>query len=393
MKSLSCLLVVALAMGLMGADRKAVSAPARVPATPSYVIANDDLPPRIPTSGTFFPIGANGSLQAPARVSMGGVGSGGGYFASNRVSVLNSSTAACAYLSMGASAEISGIDIQSLLDIGNFAASDTDSGFDNGVGMTNNGTYLFAAFGNSNTIGTFVVQPGCGLQFLSDITTVGKHGSSVKGLAVHGNLLVVTYGDGSIQSFNVAAGTPVSNNDLQDATGYLKDYFPVGVDITEDGHYAIFGDAANYMTIEVSDISSGKLTKTKVYRLGFAFNSNNVRLSPDGTLLYIVNTTFGSVSAAFFDKTTGAVTQGCMSGKLKGFDDAWAYLSSPVTQLNSGTGSVLYVAEFGGQSGVAALNITSSAGKCTLKEATGSPFIDPNTTNLLSIGVYPPRSF
>jgi len=356
-------------------------------------MTNDDRPPKVAMSSTFFSFRSDGLPQNPVRVSLGGVGSGGGYFATNRVSVLNSNTAACAYFALGGSGEISAVDIQALQAIGAFTAGASDSGFDNGIGLANNGTYLYAIFTTSNTIGTFGLMPGCGLQYVSSIASSGLHGGKLTGMAVHSSLLIVTYGDGSIQSYNIAGGTPVANNDLQDATGRKTDKFPVGVDITQDGHYAIFGDAANTTTVEVSDVSSGKLTKTIVYRVGFAFNANSVLLSPDESLLYIVNTTYGRVTAAFFDKTTGRVRPGCVSPQLKGFDNQWAYLSSPVTQLNSGTGAVLYVTEFGSPSGIAAINVTSGGGKCTLTEAPGSPVVDPNSTTMLSIGVYPPRPF
>jgi len=323
--------------------------PASKPAIPSYLITNDDLPPKIAFGATFFTLASDGTPQNPYKVNLGGVGAGGGYFAANRVSVLQSTTDACAYLSLGGSGEVGGVDIQALQDIGNFSAASTDSGIDNGIGLANNGTYLYSAFSTSNTLGTFAILPGCSLNFLGDIAPIGKHSGNIKGMAVHGNLLVVTYGDGSIESFNVSAGIPVSNGDLQNATGYNTDRYPNGVDITQDGHYAIFGDQSTTSTVEVSDISSGKLTKTVLYNVGNAGNSNNVLLSPDETLIYISNTGTGKVTAAFFYATTGKVTPGCTSGTLKGFDTNWIFLSSPVTELNTGTGSVLYVAEFGYQ--------------------------------------------
>jgi hypothetical protein len=203
----------------------------------------------------------------------------------------------------------------------------------------------------------------------------------------------MAYGDGSIESFDVSAGIPVSHGDLQNATGYMTDRFPTGVDITQDGHYAIFGDMSTTTTVEVSDISSGKLAKTVLYNVGTAANSNNVLLSPDESLLYISNAGSGKVTAAFFNPTTGKVSPGCTSAALKGFDTKWNFMGNPVTQLNTGTGSVLYVAEFGSSSGMALLNVTNSGGKCTLTEAASSPVGDPDSTSLLSIGVYPPRQF
>jgi hypothetical protein len=367
--------------------------PALKPATPSYLITNDDLPAKLPTSSTFFTLAANGIPRNPLRISLGGGGAGGGYFTASRVSVLDSSTAACAYLSLGSSGVVSAIEIPSQQDIGDFAAAPTDSGIDNGVGMVNNGTYLYASFSTSNTVATFAVMPGCALNFLGDISPVGKHAGNVKGMAVHGNLLVLAYGEGSIESFNVSAGIPVSNGDLQNATGFGTDRFPTGVDITQDGHYAIFGDQSTTTTVEVSDISSGKLTRTRLYNLGPASNSNNVLLSPDETLLYIANTGTGQVTAAFFDAADGKVSPGCTSPSLKGFDNQWVFLSSPVSELNTGTGSVLYLAEFGTSSGIAVIDVTSTSGKCTLTESKASPVADPDSTTLLSIGVYPPRQF
>jgi hypothetical protein len=391
MKTLGFLLPLALC--LQWAVVADAGTPASKPAIPSYLITNDDLPPKIAFGSTFFTFASDGTPQNPYKVILGGVGTGGGYFTANRVSVLQSSTEACAYLSLGGSGEVGAVDINALQDIGNFSAASTDSGIDNGIGLANNGIYLYAAFSSSNTVGTFAILPGCSLNFLGDISPIGKNAGNVKGMTVHGNILVLAYGDGSIESFNVSAGIPVSNGDLQNATGYFTSRYPAGVDITKDGHFAIFGDQSNTTTVEVSDIPSGKLTKTVLYNVAAAGNATSVFLSPDETLLYIANTSVGKITAAFFNPATGKVSPGCTSATLKGFDTNWVFLSSPVTELNTGTGSVLYLAEYGAFSGVAVVDVTSSRGKCTLRETKTSPVIDPNSTTLLSIGVYPARQF
>lgn len=369
-------------------------------ATTAYLITNDDPPPaaavapagRVAT-GSFFPIGTGGALSNPVSVPLTGIGSGGGYFAASKINVRKVGSAECAYFSVAISEQISTVNIKTQQFVGGYLASSTDTGFDNGIGLVNNGTYLYASFSTSSTLATFAIEPGCGLQYLSSIPVDGLQLGSAKGMAVHGNLLVVAYGDGSIQSFNISGGVPVSNNDLQEATGFSTDRYPNGVDITQDGHYAIFGDMSTTSTIEVSDISSGKITKTVLYNLGTAANSNNVLLSPDETLLYVINNSTGQVSAAFFDKATGKVTPGCVSAPLSGFFTNWVFLASPVTQLTTGTGSVLYVAEYGAPGGIGVLNVASSAGKCTLTETSFSPVADPNSSSLLSIAVFPPRTF
>lgn len=367
--------------------------PSSRPALPSYLITNEDLPPKVAFGATFFTLASDGTPQDPLKVNLGGIGVGGGLLSANRVSIFQDSTNSCAYLSQGSSNEIGAVDISALQDIGNFAAASTDDGSTDGIGLANNGTYLYANFSTSATIATFSIVPGCGLTFLGDIAPVGKHGGNVKGMAVHGSLLVVAYGDGSIESFNVSAGIPVSNGDLQNTSGYGTDRFAIAVDITQDNHFAVFGDQSNGTTIEVSDVSSGKLTKTAIYNVGTAGNSANIYLSPDESLLYITNTAVGKVSAAFFNATTGKVSPGCVSPTLRGFDTDWIFLATVVPQLNTGTGSVLYVAEYGDSSGVAVVNVSSSGGKCTLTESANSPVVDPYSTRVLSVGVYPPRQF
>ena len=355
----------------------------------TFLITNDDLAGTRANTATFLTIASDGTLSNPTAISVGGHGTGGGFFASNRVNVLNNPTSPCAYFSAGSSNVIGSVQLLTQTAAGTFSASAADNGADNGIGMVMNSNYLYASFSTSATIATFSVQPGCALQFISDIAPAGLNGGITKGMAIYGNLLIVTYGDGSIQSFNIAGGVPVPNDDEQNATGFASDDYPDGVTVTADGHYAIFGDASSGAAVEVSDISSGQLTQTVFYSLTWAtgFNSNNVALSPDNTLLYITNNTSGQVTAAFFDQTTGEVSQGCSSAQLTGFDSTFTWLSSPVTQLSTGTGSVLYVAEFGGPSAIGIINVSSSAGQCTLTEAATSPVTDPNSPDLLSIAV------
>lgn len=387
------LALTAVCTGIAVGEDHAAKKSTKTPTSTTYLMTNDDPPLKSTSVGsTVFTIAADGTPQNPIKVTMGGSGGGGGYFNANRISVLNNSDA-CAYGSLSGSGEIGGIEITQFQDVGDFPGSSTDAGVDNGIGLANNGTYLYANFSSSDTIATFSILPGCTATFLGDITAIGKNLGDVKGMAVHGNMMVVTYGDGSIESFNLANGIPASNGDLQNATGWVTSRFPAGVDITSDGHYAVFGDQATTTVVEVSDISSGKLTKTKLYEVGSAFDASSVYLSPDETLLYIANSGNGKVSAAFFNATTGVVTPGCTSATLKGFDNTWTFLSSPVTELNTGTGSVVYLAEYGSNSGIAVLNVSSSGGKCTLTETSASPVNDPNSDTLLSIGVYPPRQF
>lgn len=361
---------------------------------PHYVVTNDDVPPSLGTSVGFYTVATDGQLTLKTKVSTGQGGIGGGYFAANRVNVLDSGNAECVYASNAQTGEILGISVKTLKIDGHANGSKKDTGASNGIGLAMNAQYLYASFTDFSTIGTFQVLPGCKLKFVSDITVAGLQGGIVDGMVLHGDMMVVTYGDGSIESFNISAGVPVSNGDEQNSTGSRRgNTYPSGIDITQDGHYAIFGDTSPFTIIEVSDISSGKLTPTVVYRLGNAINSSNVLLSPDETLLYISNNQSGKLSAAFFDKTHGTLSKGCVSRALKGFVTDWSYTASLAFEQTTGTGGMVYVAEFGAPSSIGEIEVTSSGGKCTLTESSKSPIADPNSPGLLSIGAFPPRPF
>ena len=116
-------------------------------------------------------------------------------------------------------------------------------------------------------------------------------------------------------------------------------------------------------------------------------------LSPDETILYVSNTQGDAVSALFFDKNTGRISRGCKSGRLKGYVSGWSYLGGMALQQITGNGGGVYVAEFGGPSGIAELNLTVNGASCTLKEEPGSPVPDLYSQGLLSLGRFPPRTF
>ena len=362
------------------------------PSSPVYLATNEDNT-RHSYVGFFL---AGGSLSDPqltlqTELLTHGFGIAGGFFGTSRIVMLNSGANQCAFASEAGTGNIAGTSMSTFALTGMFSASNSDSGVSNGIGMAISASYLYAGFSDSNTIATFSVGAGCQLSFLGDVSTNPLNGGNLNGIAARGNILIVTFGDGSIQSFNISGGMPVSNNDAQMSTGSTYNYQPVGIDITQDGRYAIFGDSSVSTTVEVSDISSGKLKKTTYYDLGTAVNSGNVRLSPDQSLLYIVNSQGGTVTAGFFNASTGKVTPGCTSPTLRGLFDTWSFLGGIDMELNTGTGGVLYVGEFFPSSSVGMIVVNSNGTTCTLTEAAASPVAANG--NVLSVATFPPRSF
>ncbi len=371
----------------------------KAPSSPIYVFTNDD--GTLHTYATVFTAGGtqnDPTLSFLQSINTQGLGIGGGFFGTPRLAMLPSSTTQCLYVSDAGTGDIASINIQSMSLVGNYLGSSNDIGTSNGIGMVMNQNYLYAGYSTSNTIATFAVGAGCTLSFLGDITVAPLNGGWVAGMAVNGNIMVVTYIDGSIESFNIANGIPVSNNDEKNSFGFIQSYYPDSVDITQDGHFAIFGDAAVPTVVEVSDLSTGKLAPTVMYQVGQqsnvigpGVNSATARLSPDESLIYIGNSQNGFVNAAFFNKSNGRVTAGCSSKLLNNFYNPWSYVGGLQTRDTTGTGNVLYVAEFGSSVGI--VNVTSTGTACTLTEAAGSPAADNSSPGLLNIQVFPPRPF
>ena len=362
-----------------------------------FLVTNDDTARSFPAStATFYSIRPDGGLTGPISVSTGGNGMAGGYFGIARLVVAATWPDTCVYASNAQSENIAAIDARTRTLTGRFPGSRADNKLArDGIGITLGGGHLYAAFSGSHNIGTFQMEPGCKLKFLGDLHAQGLSGGAAEGIAINGRTMVVTYGDGSIESFDTSGGVPVSHGDAQNATDGGSDLAPGAVDITRDGHYAIFGGGSTASAVLVSDISSGKLTAATLYNLGTAWNSGSVRLSPDETVLYVSNNSGGRVTAAFFDKDTGRVRRGCTSSPLKGFYSKFNYAGAVATELASGTGGLLYVAEFGpdGKSYVGLLRFHSAGAGCTLTETLNSPVASGSASALLSIGVYPPRPF
>lgn len=356
-----------------------------------YVLTDDD---SFTNGVSFFAIGPSGTLNFAMEVPGPGLGISGGLFGMSRVVAVNSGNTQCIFASEAFTNDVIWIVPGTGIAGGAASGSQSDDGSANGIGLAANTQYVYASFSSSNTIATFQIQSACALVFANDVAASGLNGGVIDGMAIHGGMLVATYADGSIESFNIASGTPVSNGDKQNSSASAGgESYPNGIDITQDGHFAIFGDTSTADIVEVSDISSGRLSPTIVYRTHAGINSSNVMLSPDETILYISNTQGDVVTAAFFNKDTGAITRGCTSSRVREYVDSWSYLGGMALQQITGNGGGVFVAEFGGPSGIATLNLTVNGAKCTLKEPKDSPTPAVYSQGLLSLSRFPPRQF
>ncbi len=386
----------------------------QTPATPTYVIVNQDQGFPYPNQVAIY--AAGGTDTAPTltpvdQVYTGGFGSYGGYFGTPRVASAANVNTNCVYVSNSGDNTISAMTLNTLGFVGTFSGGATDNGTPDGIGMAVNANYLYAGYGDSQSIAVFSTSAGCGLTYLESLPAAGVNGGSPTGIAANNNILVVSYGDGSTQSFDLTHGLPLANNDRRNSRGFGGPItglnsplgnIPNGVDLSADGRWAIFGDTSTLSLVEVASLftlAHPQLAATRpYYNLGTAVDAGDVRLSPDGTLLYMVNNESGTVTAAFFNTATGLLTKGCTSAPLRNFNFLPWY-GQIATRDTTGTGKVLYVAEFGRYidesgppSAVGILTVTVNGNSCTLTESANSPVAVP-FAGALSLGAYPPRPY
>jgi hypothetical protein len=275
--------------------------------------------------------------------------------------------------------------------------------------------YFFAAFTGENKIVFYKVGPNCQLFWASSTLAVGLGGTPVMSMAVSKvgpHVLVVTYGDGSIQSFKIGGGTLTPLAIFFSTGSGAQGGLPESVDITKNGKFAVFGDnQPGFAEVETARIMpTGALTPTADFggplsaggiNLGPGLNSRDIWLSPAAVggsfYLYITNNSSGQVTTARVSQVTGAVSVAgtCMGAYTNPTTLAPSFWTAPAglnTITTTGAGGALAVTEYGAPSSVALLKIQTATG-CTL-ELPGSPFGDPfSNKGLSSVGVFPSRAY
>ena len=381
-----------------------------------FVVVNDDSFPSANTT-TIYRIG--GTRSAPSltlarTITTGGFGDGDGYLEGQQQTFVRHGTDQCLFISDAGTPDVAAINARTGTLVGNFRGSFNDSANQFGIALlpSADGRLLYAAyrpvaFAQSSSIATFQIGAGCTLTFLNDTFGFGTQGGGIEGMASHGNILVVGYGDGSLESFRISGNTLTSNHDKQNSTGFTSHNNGLGpgsVQITRDGHFAVFGDVVSniqgqFTEIEVSDISSGKLTPTVDFGganhahddLGTGISSNSAVLSSDEKHIYASNVLSGQVTVLNFDATTGTVSLGCISAPLQGFGATFTATGQIAAAGISPNGNdVLFVAEDGDglSSGVGILTVNFSGSSCTVSESVNSPASDPNSLTLKSLTTF-----
>jgi hypothetical protein len=387
--------------------------------TPHYLIVNNNHPAG--NFATFFTLATDGTFTAQQKVATGGKGVPLPQLfetpSSQGVATFHSASQDCFFVADAGTSDIAAID-STLKVVGRFRGGATDLNNFAGIALAINHNFLYAAFtGRVNSslggaLGSFAIESGCRLKFLGSVPAVGTGFvypilRYPVAIAAHARILVLVYGDGSIESFHFSNGLAESNGDLRNSTATENQQgVTSSVDITQDAKFAVFGvNVGEGATgaVEVTNISSGSLsTSSKLYTLA-NYDSSYVRLSPDESLLYQTGPAYAG--AAIFNKTTGAVTDGC-AGVLKDPNEGrtveWWFVSAQALADNaSGTGSTVYYAEntavpgsAGNDQYVGFVNVSSSGNSCTLTESPQSNVeMQSNSPDFGTLATWPPRAF
>lgn len=300
------------------------------------------------------------------------------------------------------------------------------NGFSSGIGLLVGQKLLFSAYTGTNTIVVWQILPGttgCELKAMTHITAIGLFGGFVHDMAFArlapsgtNNRVVVTYGDGSLQSFKLAGFTLTPDCATPtNSLGHINQGSqPWGVDVTQDGMHAVFaaelfgatelGSVAVPITCATPTFDYGGPALASGLNLGAGVDTQNVWISPQEQYVYVNDVLTGQITTVTFTAGTGTVTGlagGCPAGfanptpPLNSYITTWIYPAGIGTAANTGTGNTLYVAESGYPSSVALLLISPSG---CLKEAPGSPFVDPvsiytGVDGLTTLTALPPRPF
>jgi len=322
-----------------------------------FTVQNDDIP------AGYGPFNS-GSVYIDAvyldKLDTGSYGLAGGYFATPRANLDLNTGGNCVFIADAAGVSGDGPGDIASFDFPNFIANYTSNFGGNGdlygIALGDSGSVLVAGWTASGTLETFNIGPGCTLTKGTSITTSGRNGGSIDGLAVapNGKFIALTYADGSYSAVALHGANLGILSGPHDSSCYnTLGLMPTGVAIDPTSVYVYMdclgGEAATIDAYNVNTpaqtVTNGPLNAaggTAIYA------SNTMGLSPDGKILYIVGTFSGSVETASVNGTTVRANN-CRNTSLPGYGTQWIYPGSINVGggKTGGDGAVVAEAGFG----------------------------------------------
>jgi hypothetical protein len=338
-------------------------------------------------------------------------GTDGGENPTPNIQIIQHGPYTCVFLSDAITEDIASFLYPSFIKVGNYVDSAITPNSQLGIVLAARGNYLFAGYdGQSNDngrdpvrsvdgqIGVWRIKDGCALSLVNTYTATYP----IFGMAVSpdGAALVISYAtDYFVGSYGIGPDGALTGpyNLGLGANGYA----PWGVDITADSKYAIINLQSNYTAVDVFPINSNGSLDTRYYEfggnedLGDAPGAGWIWLSPNEKFLFVTDNSNQVITLNFneSDLPNGLTYTGCTTTLrlAKGNPSAYAY--GMATELPSGDGDELYVAELGDYSSYVSLLAIDSSTGCTTEEV-ASPFqLSDANAAISTVEAWPPRPF
>ncbi len=357
-----------------------------------YVYTNNNVGGPNTVSG--YSVAANGSLTpvAGSPFATGGMGEGGGFFASGRITV-------CAvgnflYVSNSGSNNVSGFSIDPGTGVitpvvgSPFPTGGISGGLGISLAATPDGSFLIAGHGGSQNLRVFAKNPDGSLTPVGPLVPAGGLVDGMK-VTPDGSFLAVVLPDvgphGAVRIFRIdSAGglTPMGGPQTLRDPG-APDGVVTGVDVACDGITVAFGEATfgtTVVDVAILDHSTGVLTPIPGSPFGDnpgSSNSNVPLFAVSDDWLYVSNQFSSSVTVLWADDFS-----------LFGFFGAGGGADQlPAGMATDQLGTHLYAAKF--TNFITVWNI-DGGGNLTL--APGSPVNTGQPPGLLALTAFPPKS-
>jgi len=368
----------------------AVLSPGSLWAQGNFVYTNDDRRPEFGNTVSGFSVAPDGRLTPVpgSPFPTGGIGSGGGFYSSNRLTIVGN-------FLFASNASTNDVSVFTIDPITGALTPVAGSPFPTGgegiagisVSATPDGRFLMAAnnTGIAHSITVFSIAadgaltPIAGSPFPTQSRPVGMK------VTPNGKFLAVAepWAEPEVQGmemFSIAA----PDGALTSLGEFAPTGFPSGVDVDCSTSFLYGGEASKSTTVDAYNIAlDGSLTPLagSPFMPGVGSNSNVVLLSPDDKTLFVSNQESNTITV-FRVASSGSLS--LLSGSPFSMNHP-AY--GPSGMATSQDGTLLYVASFSG-----VVSVFSVATDGNLTEVAGSPFYPGQSHSLISLTAYPPKS-
>jgi hypothetical protein len=340
-------------------------------ASPTYVIAVDENTSA--NSATVFSLNTTtGVTTQVKKLSTGGLGLGGGFFASSTVTITSNNQ--CIFIADTGSDDIAAFAAPTYAKVGNFSNGSLNwsaAGAGGSLSLSPDGKWLYGAYSGSENIGAWAVGAGCKLTFINAYTpSTGADLFATLHVTPDGKALIVPSIDfelATMFSINGSTGalTEVNNADWSGLSlCQTNGCFPFGFDISGDSKVAFFGDPTT--------------ANNGLFALGVAINTTTGLSNPQAFAL-TAKPGMGNSSYPWFPKVSYAHGTGPLVIGLAGYFNPIENSGVVIAQVTeTPTLKVLTSSQF-------AVPDTSCNGCAGTVETTGNLAVSAALPNLINV--------